>query len=228
MPIIDDDEFGRISVRRSSRSRSMRASIAPNGTLRVAVPSYAPLFMVKRMIHSSRTELRKLISSRPKITLTDGMQVGKSHSLHVRNGVSTSVRITGQQLILSLGPSDDLADDHIIHMVREHMRRLLRKEAKAHLPRRIAHLAQQHGYRYEKLRFTHASSRWGSCSSTGTISLNIALMNLPFELIDYVLLHELAHTVHMNHSKDFWAELSRGDSAFKAHKAQLRQYNPDI
>lgn len=228
MPVVNDDEFGRVTVRRSTRSRTMRASIAPNGTLRVAIPSYVPLFMVKRMISGSRTELRNLIASKPVIKLSDGMQIGKSHSLVVRNASARSLRLSGQQLILSLAPNESLEDADIVTSVRERMRMLLRKEAKAHLPRRIAHLAQKYGYAYSQLRFTHASSRWGSCSSAGTISLNIALMNLPFELIDYVLLHELAHTKHMNHSSAFWAELSRTDTDYLSHRKQLRAYNPDI
>lgn len=228
MPVVNDDEFGQITVRRNARSRSMRASVAPNGTLRVAVPSYVPLFMVRRMISGSRTELRRLVASKPKIKLSDGMLIGKSHSLVVRTAPVHSLRLIGQQLILSLAPSESLDDTVIVTSVRERMRALLRKEAKAHLPRRIAHLAKEYGYSYNQLRFTHASTRWGSCSSAGTISLNIALMNLPLELMDYVLLHELAHTRHMNHSSAFWAELSRTDADYSAHRKQLRAYNPDI
>lgn len=228
MPIIDDDEFGRITIRRSGNSRAMRATVAPNGTLRVSVPAYAPIFMVKRMIQSSRSDLRKLFSSRPSIVLSNGMSVGKSHTLLARSGPSFNLQTKGLQLIVTLGPDQSLDDRSVIESVREQMRKLLRKEAKAHLPRRIAYLAQSYGYEFTSLRFTHASSRWGSCNSKRAISLNIALMNLPFELIDYVLLHELAHTIHLNHSKEFWDEVAKTDTRFRAHRTQLKQYNPDI
>lgn len=228
MPVIDDTEFGRVTVRRGGNTRSMRASVAPNGTLRISVPAYAPLFMVKRMIQSSRRDLRKLLSQQPAVTLADGMQIGKSHMLVLRSGLARSIKRQGLQLIVTLAPDERHDDAAIIAEVRSHMRTILRKEAKAHLPKRIAHLAATHGYTFSSLRFTHASSRWGSCNSQQAISLNIALMNLPFELIDYVLLHELAHTKHLNHSTAFWNEVARTDPAYTEHRRQLKSYNPAI
>jgi len=227
MPIIEDEELGRITVRRTSGS-SMRASMAPNGTLRVAVPRYAPMFMVRRMIASSRPNLRKVLDSKPRLILHDGMEVGKSHRLHIRRGQSFSVRRQGLQLTVTLGPDDSSDDREVIESVRSHIHAVLRKEAKAHLPKRIEYLAKTHGFDYTSLRFTHASSRWGSCNSKKTISLNIALMSLPFELIDYVLIHELAHTVQLNHSKDFWQEVARADPNYLKHRRSLKQHNPAV
>lgn len=85
----------------------------------------------------------------------------------------------------------------------------LRKKAKFYLPARTSELAQQHGLSYNKVRIKNTRSRWGSCSSENNINLCIHLMRLPQELIDYVILHELAHTVEKNHSEKFWALLSK-------------------
>jgi predicted metal-dependent hydrolase len=156
------------------------------------------------------------------------MQVGKSHTLVIREGITRSIKRQGLQLIVTLGPGESGEDRDVIDDVRSHMRTILRKEAKAHLPKRISHLADIHGFTFSSLRFTHASSRWGSCNSNKAISLNIALMNLPFELIDYVLLHELAHTKHLNHSKSFWDEVARTDNKFALHRRELKRYNPAI
>lgn len=156
------------------------------------------------------------------------MIVGKSHSIHVRHGASDSVRRKGLQIIVTLEPQSTTRDTAIVESVRKEIRTALRKEAKAHLPKRIDHLATLHGFSYTSLRFTHASTRWGSCNSKKAISLNIALMALPFELIDYVLIHELAHTIHLNHSKDFWAEVARIDPDFIQHRAELKRHNPAV
>jgi len=92
----------------------------------------------------------------------------------------------------------------------------------------LSFLAEEHGFSFKRTKITHASSRWGSCSSAGTISLNIGLMNLPFELIDYVIIHELCHTRHMNHSASFWREVAQFDPSYKIHRAELKKYSPHI
>ena len=75
---------------------------------------------------------------------------------------------------------------------------------------------------------SHANTRWGSRSSSGTISLNIGLMNLPQELSDYVILHELAHINHMDHSEKFWAEVAEHDPKYKQHRKALKEYSPGV
>lgn len=228
MPSFEDKEFGKVVVRRSARGRSMKASIAPTGELRISLPSYVPIFMAKRMVTSSRADIRKLFATRPKLDIHDGMSIGKSHSLHIRNGIAYSLKRNGQQLVLTVTNENELLSPSVIEDVRTVIILALRKEAKAHLPRRIEHLAQTNGFSYTSLRFTHASSRWGSCNQHKALSLNIALMNLPFELIDYVLIHELAHTKHMNHSKDFWDEVARVDANYKTHRRLLKDYSPHV
>ena len=72
---------------------------------------------------------------------------------------------------------------------------------------RVAALAELHGFKYSKATPRSVSSRWGSCSARGGISLAITLPLLPVELSDYVVLHELTHTVHFDHSPVFWQRL---------------------
>lgn len=229
MPIIRDNEFGDITVRRSMRASAIRISVAPNGSLRASIPTYAPLFVLKRFIKSSRQHLRSMLAQEaPSYRLHDGMQIGKSHKLVVRSSNETSVKRVGQAIIVSLASTDKLSDLDVEKKVRSVMQAALRIEAKSHLPKRLAYLAQRLDCDYEKVRFSHASGRWGSCNSQGTISLNIALMKLPFELIDYVIIHELCHTKQMNHSPQFWALVELADPDYKTHRKQLKTQSPSI
>lgn len=84
----------------------------------------------------------------------------------------------------------------------------LRKKAKAYLPKRLDELAQKYGYKYNKVALKYMKTRWGSCSFKNNINLNVSLVTLDRELIDYVLLHELVHTVEKNHAKTFWARIN--------------------
>jgi predicted metal-dependent hydrolase len=230
MPIIHDEEFGKITVRRSARASQVRLRVAPDGTLRASLPLYAPTFLVKRLIKSSRPALRELLSqSQPEMVYEDGMVIGKSHRLMVvHDATAISVAVKGQRITVNLPAGAALSDTDIARHVRDGIITALGVEAKSYLPKRLSYLAAQYGFRYQKVRFSHASGRWGSCSSQGTISLNIALMKLPFELIDYVLLHELAHTVHMNHSPEFWQLVAGGDPDYKQHRRSLRAEVPTI
>ncbi len=83
--------------------------------------------------------------------------------------------------------------------------RFYRTEAEAYLLERTARFAREMGIGYEAVRFRRMKRRWGSCSKKGTITYNTLLMQLEPELIDYTVVHELAHRVHFNHSKAFHA-----------------------
>ncbi len=229
MPTIEDKEFGTITVRRSALASHVRIRVAPNGTLRASLPMYAPLFMIKRLLKTSRIELRQLLEEhQPKQTYGNGMQIGKSHTLVARTGSQFSVERHGQQILVQLPGDLDINSPEAIAKIRPVIQAALRIEAKNYLPRRLAFLAHQLNCDFEKVRFSHASGRWGSCSSNGTISLNIALMKLPHELIDYVLIHELSHTKQMNHSEAFWSLVAQGDPNYKLHRKLLKSHTPTI
>ncbi|MBQ3473823.1 M48 family metallopeptidase [Candidatus Saccharibacteria bacterium] len=111
---------------------------------------------------------------------------------------------------------------------RDYQKKVLMKKAKEYLPYRLEYLANLHGYKYNKCRLTHANTRWGSCSSNKTISLNIGLMKIPEVLRDYVILHELAHLNHMDHSRAFWSEVGSHDKNYKIHEKKLKYFSPGI
>lgn len=81
----------------------------------------------------------------------------------------------------------------------------LRVEAKATLPPRVEELAQRYGFQYGKVTIRATKSKWGSCSAKCDISLSLFLMKLPQHLRDYIIIHELSHTRHHNHSAAFHA-----------------------
>lgn len=109
--------------------------------------------------------------------------------------------------------------------LRKTITNIITRKAKEMLPARLETLARAHGLKYSRCSVRNTRTRWGSCSGRGSISLNIRLVLLPGELIDYVLLHELCHTVEMNHSERFWNMLDRlcGTSS-REMRGRLRMY----
>jgi len=102
----------------------------------------------------------------------------------------------------------------------------LRTEAKKELPKLVSLLADKHGFTFQKIAIRNASSRWGSCSSLKHISLNLHLMRIPLHLREYVILHELCHTLEMNHGKGFWELLNRcTEGKALALRSELKSYH---
>ena len=232
MPSFHDAEFGEITVHRRRGSRNVRIKMGVDGRLVATAPPLTPLVFIKQVVNASRQELRTIAAHPAAATMySDGQAIGKGHTLRV---VRTSMvdepgtKIERQTLVVHLPPGSKLASTTVQHCIRTAVIAILRKEAKAQLPGRLKRLAAQHDFHYTKVRFSHASGRWGSCSSEGTISLNIALMKLPDELIDYVLIHELCHTRHMNHSPAFWSEVARYDPHYKLHRRQIKRETPTV
>lgn len=254
---IFDEEFGEIKVRKSKLARAVKISVGVDGILKASIPYYSPEFAVSRLIRHNRAEIRKMLSEHSSRNIyRDGDLIGKSHALIFREKNSSSAsssafssgksvaqsktkrtnqkrtgdeslnfEISGNQILVY---GENLESPLAQAEIRKVVAKILRKQARAYLPRRVEFLAEEHGFTFEKLRFSHTSSRWGSCSSRGTISLNIALMNLPLPLIDYVIIHELCHTRQMNHSEKFWAEVEKYDPNYRTHVREMKNFSPQI
>ena len=99
-----------------------------------------------------------------------------------------------------------------------------REKARRQLIGRLNSLAKDHGFAFNRVSMRSQKTRWGSCSRNNNISLNVKLVLLPEDLVDYVILHELVHTRIPNHSNGFWEELDRYVGNGKAFASRLRKY----
>jgi len=101
-------------------------------------------------------------------------------------------------------------------------------KTKTVLINRLKYLARKYGFTYNRVFIRNQKTRWGSCSSKNNISLNMKLVRLPDDLIDYVILHELTHTIRRNHSKAFWKELDTLVGSGKQISSRLRSYGMQL
>lgn len=228
---IVDKEFGEIKIRKNKLARSVKLSVGVDGSLRASIPYYSPEFAVRRLVNGSRDEIRKMLATHnAKNSYQDGDLIGKTHTLFLRKFSGEEIKISneGNQILVQIPQELAFENPLVQSEVRKTVSKILRKQAKAYLPRRIDFLAEKYGFSFEKLRFSHTGTRWGSCSSSGTISLNIALMNLPHHLIDYVIIHELCHTRQMNHSSKFWQEVEKYCPDYKKYVQEIKQFSPSI
>jgi predicted metal-dependent hydrolase len=104
------------------------------------------------------------------------------------------------------------------------LERYLRRLATQELPAKVMHHAAVNGLKVARVTVRNQKSRWGSCSSTGTLSLNWRLIQTPQFVCDYIILHELAHLRHMNHSTKFWREVESLCPDYPRAKKWLREH----
>ena len=107
-------------------------------------------------------------------------------------------------------------------------KRALKNESIELIPTRVQDIAAQRGFDYSSVSLRSLKGRWGSCSSRKELTFNIFLMQLPWHLIDYVIIHELVHTKHMNHSNDFWDVFSLHLENPKVLRREMKGYSPVI
>ncbi len=100
--------------------------------------------------------------------------------------------------------------------------------AKIEVPKRVDNFAKVMGLSYGKITIKKQTSRWGSCSSKKNLNFNFLLMLCPIEVRDYIIIHELSHLIHMNHSRDFWKCVERYCPEYKKYKKWLRDNGDNL
>ena len=138
------------------------------------------------------------------------------------NDAGDYIRVGSEVIPVPANPDPALAD--LRSTIEEHWRRL----ASIELPQRTLELAAAHARPVRKVTVRNQRSRWGSCSRRGTISLNWRLVQVPFEVRDYIILHELMHLREMNHSRCFWALVAKACPDYKASEAWLRAHSANM
>lgn len=118
-----------------------------------------------------------------------------------------------------------IGDDSVQNQIRKIIIETYRIEAKKFFPVRVKELALKHGIEFSRVFVKNMKSQWGSCSRRKNINLNLHLMRLPDELIDYVILHELTHINEMNHSKKFWRLLESRVNNSKYLDKKIKDYS---
>ncbi|NDW18551.1 DUF45 domain-containing protein [Dysgonomonas sp. 216] len=210
MSEIFDKDLGRIVIIENSRARRLIARRKVD-FVQVTIPTSYPIEKVKDFIEEVKP---RLLEIKPKEALHFNENV-KFQTLTFSTEISRSSlqnyysRIKDGVLYISCPVNVDFNKQETQTVLRRIIENSLRMEAKAYLSERLRLLAQKHGFKYSALKINKSRTRWGSCSSSGNINLSIYCMLLPSHLADFVILHELCHTVEMNHGTNFWRLLDR-------------------
>jgi predicted metal-dependent hydrolase len=207
--------------------RSNRKTIAlivqPDGTLTVRAPMRMPEARIREFVetHSdwisrARTKVRKAVPVRPK-SFNEGDKfpfLGQAYPLKIVPNQRARLVFDGQAFKLAKTALPK-AEEAFIGWYK--------KQAAAFLAEWVPLRARKNGFHYKKIRISSARTRWGSCSSSGTLSFTYRLIMAPIQVVDYVIVHELVHTQVGNHSKIFWRRVGEVLPDYKTHLNWLKK-----
>lgn len=217
-------ELGNVELIKRRGSKNIRLRVSNKGAIRVSLPYWTPYSAGISFAKSKSDWLATQLSIHAEAQLRDGDKIGKYHTLRIEVGYhkTASFRLKDTEVIVHL--PNPVARSAAEQKIKQAAEAALKQEAEKLLPQRLSLLAKQHGFAYKNVRVRKLTSRWGSCSHDKTITLSIFLMQLPWQLIDYVLLHELMHTRHMHHGRDFWQDFDRLMPGVKQLRKQVNAY----
>ena len=202
------------SIRESARARRLSIKVYPRGRIEVVVPRRTRPAEVEAFVDANRNWIADALAAFAEDLQPESYHlparielpaIGRRLIVSYRQAADVrNVRVTeqGDTLVLTGPISDEMS-------CVKALRRWLSKTARDHLGGQLSVLAREFGLPYRKLQIRAQRTCWGSHSSTGTISLNLCLLFLEPAVVRYLLVHELCHGKHMNHSGRFWRLVAR-------------------
>ena len=211
-------------VRRSKRARNMAIHVRHIDDIEVVVPMRADPAAIERFVASQRDWIRR---ARAELAVQ-----GPPPDLRLPNRIT--LPLTGEIFVVAYGRSVANKDWHQVGGTVElgalqnqrgrgcrALRSWLQHKGKQELVPRLAERSRQMRMHYKRVQVRGQKTRWGSYSSSGTLSLNYCLLFAPPELADYLFVHELCHSQHMNHSRAFWQLVSEHAPDYKKQERRL-------
>lgn len=219
--------IGPVTLYKRKGNRSIRLSVSLEGEIRVSLPYWLP-YKAGEAFVASKAEWLANHQQKRAAALEHGQYIGKAHRLYFepRAGQTATARVIPTEIRIRYPRHLDILDETVQKRARTASVKALRQEAEQLLPGRLRRLAQEHNFNFSSVEVKQLKSRWGSCSSNQEITLNLFLMQLPWHLIDYVLLHELTHTEVMQHGQPFWDVLEAHLPNARACRQEINTHQP--
>lgn len=227
-------ELGTLLLKKSRRVRRLSIVVSPDKGVIVTIPFYLSFSEAEDFINEKADWIKNTKSKvEQKKTVFDNYTqfTTRFRKLRLVPEVRTNVhlKVTDEYMDVHYPKNIPLSHPAVQNVIRNCVEHTWKIEAHELLPNRVRELAAKWGFTYKQLKIKANRSCWGSCTYNNIINLSLHLMRMPDELVDYVILHELCHTIQKNHGKDFWRLLD-SVTAGKARQLskQTQQYNPRI
>ena len=215
---LPDGSIQKVAWVKSATTRSLRLSLTRDG-LRLSTPSYVRQNVVESFLQSNIAWIEQQIERHDRLPTNQILYLGRPHHIEIQHMLSAQTRIVIEDNKIIVSPVEWSTDS-----VQNTLERWLKTQASELATPRLITFGQKMGVSIPALKFKDTLSRWGSCSHTGSISLNWRLAHAPIPVLEYVVIHELAHRIHLNHSSRFWDVVSAHDPDHAMHRGWLKRH----
>lgn len=224
--VVQFKTIGLVTFSRNRRSKNIKISVKPDKSVLVSFPFFCSTKEIVTFVQNNEAwilrQQKKTDQRRNRIDFGDKL-VTKLHIIEFELGSKYSFTVDNEDIKITV---ENFDSDKTFEFIENILTQVYRFEAKILLPPKLATLAKKYNFKYEKVSIRNNKRNWGSCSGKNNISLNLQMMKLPDELIDYILLHELVHTEIKNHSIKFWDRLNEiTDNSATELAKQVKQYS---
>ena len=230
------EEIGKVVYRKKTGVKRLVIRVKPSGEVYVTLPflvslQHAEEFLISKKDWVIHYRKKFNVIKQKKFVFIDNTEF---HTyLHTLKIVRTEnknfrKRISIPYVEVFLPFTADIESDECQKFIKNSLVEAFRKEAISCLPERVWHYAKQYSFNYSGVSIKRMKSRWGSCSGKNKICLNLYLMALPEHLRDYVILHELVHTVEKNHGGKFWQRLESICPDARNFRKEIKNYSSAI
>lgn len=227
--IITDEQLGEIRLVSSKRAKRIIVRRKEN-YFQLTHPASVSLSLIKKTIEEMRPQFNRLLERRQSALLFTPDTVFETIGFNlniIENPATSNFYVTLKDKVLSIScPSGtDFRNEQVQAFIKKSIEKALRHAGQSILSDKIKRLSQTHGFSYSTLKINKSRGRWGSCSSKKSINLSLYCMLLPEYLIDFVILHELCHTIEMNHGEKFWKLLDHvSGNKSKQYTKELKEF----
>jgi len=229
--------FDKIPIRKSTSIKRINLVIKGDGQIRISAPMHTSLETIESFVISKREWIEKHIEKIGTLEIgkqlfADGQRIEEiDASLKIinRDIQQAKAQILDETILILLPLADSSTNPEVQRFIEKVILLKFKQKAEPIILSRLKELASSHGLSYREASVSTAKTRWGVCNTDNDIRLSVYLLKLPKNLMDYVILHELAHTVHKNHQKSYWDFLEKfcGGNA-KTWDKQLNQYRTGL
>jgi len=223
------EEIGQVKIYKNRKNKTLKISLSHDGSVRLSMPVWVTYKMGVLFIKKNKDWILKNKRNKSK-KIIEQQKIGKEHRIVFVSKDSDNIRASIKDNYITVShPSNKRYEDNDVQAsALSAAKRALKLESEKLVVARAREMASINQFEVNDIHVKPLKGRWGSCNQLKELTFNIYLVQLPWKLVDYVIYHELVHTIHMNHGEAFWSELSKYVDSPKKLRKEMKVFAPTI